>query len=94
MVESLYERKAMYDSEKIILQARISSGKPRVLANQLASLETAEVGVQIAEQGKGRTIRAAEGAGESECLKALGAAAVNLHCIRGRRIVFVLFFCT
>ena len=69
------QQKAMYEAEQITEQARISTEKTRAQANQQASLVTAEIGVQIAEQEKAKAIKTAEGAGESERLKAIGAAA-------------------
>ena len=65
----------MYEAEQVTEQARISTEKTRAQANQQASLVTAEIGVQIAEQEKAKAIKNAEGAGESERLKAIGSAA-------------------
>ena len=69
------QQKAMYEAEQVTEQARISTEKTRAQANQQASLVTAEIGVQIAEQEKAKAIKNAEGAGESERLKAIGSAA-------------------
>ena len=69
------QQKAMYEAQQITENARISMEKTHAQADQQASLVTAEIGVLIADQEKAKAIKNAEGAGESERLKAIGQAA-------------------
>ncbi len=68
------QQMAMYDAEREAQGARIATEKTRAQADQQASLVTAEIAVQIAEQTRLKTIKAAEGEKESIRLKAEGEA--------------------
>lgn len=68
------QQQAMYTEQQKAEQTRIATEKTRSEADQQKNLVEAEIGVKIAEQNKQKSIRAAEGEGESLRLRAEGEA--------------------
>ena len=66
---------AMYQAESEAQEQRAATEKKHAQADMQPKLVEAEIGVQIAEQNKQRTVIAAEAEGESKRLNAVGEAA-------------------